>query len=154
MNVNEQIISKFYSAFNARDYKTMQSFYHPNASFYDPVFENLNSGEVKAMWEMLTTTAKDLKIECSEININETTGSCRWDAWYTFTATGRQVHNIIHASFNFKDGKIIKHNDRFDLWRWTRMALGLPGVLLGWSPLIQNKVRRTAQGRLKKFLTK
>ena len=154
MNANEQLISKFYSAFNKKDHATMQSFYHSEAQFYDPVFEHLNSKEVKSMWEMLVTGAKDLKIEVSEINSNETAGSCRWDAWYTFTATGRKVHNIIYASFKFQDGKIIDHQDRFDFWRWSRMALGVSGTLLGWSGLIRNKVRKTAQGRLKKFLEK
>jgi limonene-1,2-epoxide hydrolase len=152
MNPNEQIISKFYSAFNGKDYKTMQSLYHPDSVFYDPVFENLKSNEVKAMWEMLITTAKDLKIECSNIEANESTGQCRWDAWYTFTATGWKVHNIINASFEFKEGKIIKHTDTFDLWRWSRMALGVSGVLLGWSRIVRNKIRRTAQGRLQKFM--
>jgi limonene-1,2-epoxide hydrolase len=152
MNANEQLISKFYSAFDKKDFATMQSFYHPEARFYDPVFENLNSKEVKAMWEMLVTSAKDLRVEVSEIRADEDSGSCRWDAWYTFTATGRNVHNIIYASFKFKDGKIADHRDHFHLWRWSRMALGLTGSLLGWSSLVRNKVRQTAQSRLNKFM--
>jgi limonene-1,2-epoxide hydrolase len=154
MNANAQIISKFYSAFDKKDHLTMNSCYHPEATFYDPVFETLNCNEVKGMWEMLTTTAKDLRIQCSNIQADGDQGTCRWDAWYTFTATGRKVHNIIYASFKFRDGKIIDHRDRFDFWRWTRMALGMSGILLGWSPIVRNKVRRTAQGRLRKFMSK
>ena len=44
------------------------------------------------------------------------------------------------------------HRDRFSFWRWSRQALGLPGVLLGWSPSLKRKVRSTAAGNLKKFL--
>ena len=64
------------------------------------------------------------------------------------------MHNQIEATFRFADGKIIEHTDVFDLWAWTRMALGLPGILLGWSPPIQNKVRATARKGLDAWLKK
>ena len=61
------------------------------------------------MWEMLITAGKDLKITFSDIRANDTTGTCHWEAWYTFSRTGKKVHNIIDASFEFQDGKIIQH---------------------------------------------
>jgi hypothetical protein len=30
-----------------------------------------------------------------------------------------------------KEGLIIEHRDHFELWRWSRQALGLKGLLLG-----------------------
>ena len=51
-------------------------------------------------------------------------------------------------------GLVRRHPDRFDLWRWSRMALGMPGVLLGWSPLIRNKVRKQAADGLAAFRSK
>ena len=152
MHPNAALIQQFYTAFGAKNYLAMQQAYHADAIFSDPVFQKLSSKEVKAMWQMLITSAKDLEISCSDISADETTGRCVWQARYTFTATGRKVHNIIHASFEFTEGKIFRHNDHFDLWRWSRMALGLPGVLFGWSPLIRNKVRKTAGRRLEKFI--
>jgi hypothetical protein len=152
MHPNAALIQQFYTAFEAKNYRTMQDAYHPEAVFSDPVFLQLSSKEVKAMWQMLITSAKDMKIACSDITADENTGKCVWQAWYTFTATGRKVHNIIHASFEFKAGKIVRHTDRFDLWRWSRMALGTSGLLLGWSPLVRNKVRKTARRRLEKFM--
>ena len=65
-------------------------------------------------------------------------------ARYLFTQTGRTVVNDIQARFVIRDGLICQHDDSFDLWRWSRQALGLPGLLLGWSPLLQNKVRQQA----------
>lgn len=130
----------------------MQELYHPQATFSDPVFENLKSQEVKAMWEMLITAGKDLKISFRDIKADDTTGFCHWEAWYTFSRTGRKVHNIIDASFKFQDGKIIAHQDVFDFWRWSRQALGLTGVLLGWTSVIQNKIRETARKGLSKFI--
>ena len=76
---------------------------------------------------------------------DDAAGRAHWEAWYTFSASGRKVHNIIDATFEFRDGKIVKHTDRFDLHRWAGLALGLPGTLLGWTPFLQNKIRAMAQ---------
>lgn len=132
----------------------MQSCYHQEAQFNDPAFGDLNAAEVKAMWEMLLTSATDLRISFRDVKVDGNTGSCHWQAWYTFTSTGKKVHNIIDATFQFKDGKIFRHKDSFHFWRWSRQALGVPGLLLGWSSMLHNKVRQTARGRLVKFMEK
>ena len=40
----------------------------------------------------------------------------------------------------------------FDLWRWSGMALGLKGKLLGWLPPVQGAIRKTAGDGLKAFM--
>ena len=130
----------------------MQSLYRDDDSFSDPVFQNLNAKEARAMWEMLISASTDLKIEYSAVSADDRGGKCMWQAWYTFTATGRKVHNVIYANFSFRDGKILSHIDKFDFWRWSKMALGTPGLVLGWTPIIRNKVRTTARRRLDKFM--
>lgn len=154
MHPHEQLIQRFYSAFQQGDYRTMQECYHEQATFNDPVFQNLSSAEVKAMWQMLVTASTDLKMDFSLVKANDHEGSCHWDARYTFSRTGRAVLNRIDASFEFKDGKIFRHTDSFDLWKWSRQALGATGWLLGWSPLVSNKVRATARKSLDKFMAK
>jgi len=152
MNSNQELITRFYTAFQKGDWQTMGACYHPQATFHDPAFRHLKSREVKAMWHMLTASAKDLKVEFNQVSATDTEGSCRWDAWYTFSRTGKQVHNIVQASFQFKDGLIYNHKDVFDFWRWSRMALGTPGVLLGWTPYLRDKVHATARKGLDKFI--
>jgi ketosteroid isomerase-like protein len=152
MEQNKEIITRFYEAFQKRDWQTMQSCYHAQANFYDPVFRNLSANQTKAMWHMLCGNAKDLTVKYTEVETTGDKGRCRWDAWYTFSLTGRKVHNIIYGNFTFKDGLILEHRDQFDFWRWCRMALGTPGVILGWTPLIQGKVRATARKNLDKFI--
>jgi hypothetical protein len=152
MSTNELLITQFYEAFRQKNYKSMQQAYNPDAVFSDPVFRNLSSREVQAMWQMLITSGSDLKIVFSNVKADERTGSCHWEAWYTFTSTGRKVHNIIDATFEFKDGKIIRHTDHFNFWRWSRQALGMSGLLLGWTPIVLNKVRTTARKRLESFM--
>ncbi|NML22173.1 nuclear transport factor 2 family protein [Pseudoflavitalea sp. G-6-1-2] len=153
----EQLIENFYAALNRRDYRTMAECYHPDVIFYDPVFENLNFEEVKAMWEMLCKRATDLRVTVSnldseKLNEDEEYGSCRWVAEYTFTGTGRKVINVVEADFRFRDGLFIEHMDSFDLYKWSKQALGLPGLLLGWSGFIQNPIRKKAKKSLRQFM--
>jgi ketosteroid isomerase-like protein len=152
MNDNETLIQRFYEAFNKLDYKTMQECYHDDAVFFDPVFQDLNAYEVRNMWEMLCRQAKNFSLTYSEVKADEAYGTCRWTARYTFSRSGRRVVNKIRAHFRFRDGRIIEHTDDFDLWTWSRQALGLTGWVLGWSEMVQKKIRNTAQDSLLAFL--
>jgi ketosteroid isomerase-like protein len=137
-----ELIERFYTAFNALDGAAMAACYAPDIHFSDPVFQDLHGPEAGAMWVMLTGRAKDLKIE---LVAHDERGSAHWLADYTFAATGREVHNDVHAEFTFRDGLIHTHHDRFSFYGWARQALGPAGLLLGWTPIIQGKVRRQAR---------
>ena len=151
-HANAAIIEAFYKSFQQLDANGMKACYHPDIEFSDPVFPNLTGDAAGAMWTMLCKRAENFHLTYSDISADETSGTAQWQAQYKFSATGRKVHNIITANFEFKDGKIIKHNDHFNFWRWSRMALGVSGVLLGWTPLLQNKVRATANQNLQIFM--
>ena len=103
---------------------------------------------------MLCERGKDLRIEFSDIEADDSTGRAHWEAWYTFSSTGRPVHNRIDARFEFRDGKIIRHRDSFSFWGWARQALGPMGWMLGWSGLVRNRVRSQAARNLAAFLRK
>lgn len=148
---NAKLIKDFYAYFAQRDAEGMASCYADDVRFSDPVFTNLQGEEARNMWRMLVERGADLVVSSSGIEADDTTGRARWEATYTFSATGKQVHNIIDARFELRDGKIVVHQDTFDLYRWTRMALGMPGILLGWSGLVQNKVRTQAMSALRHY---
>jgi limonene-1,2-epoxide hydrolase len=154
MHPNAELLTGFYRAFAAKDGAAMASAYQPDAHFSDPVFTDLHGAEVGAMWRMLCSRATDLRVEASNISADELNGQAHWEAWYTFAKTGRKVHNVIDANFEFFDGKIIAHRDTFDLWRWTGMAMGLSGKMLGWTPFMQNAVRKEARAGLAKYMAK
>jgi ketosteroid isomerase-like protein len=154
MHPNAQVIRDFYDAFGRRDAEGMVVHYAEDVEFSDPVFPALRGDEAHGMWRMLTGRAKDLTVVASGIDADETTGQAHWDADYTFSTTGRFVKNRIDARFTFRDGKIVRHVDSFDLWKWSGMALGLPGKLLGWTPMIQGKIRKNADAGLRAFLKK
>ncbi len=106
------------------------------------------------MWRMLCGRSSDLKIEYKLKKIDEQHFQVNWDATYTFSKTGRKVHNRIEAQLELDQGRIVRHQDHFDFWRWSRQALGLPGLMLGWSPIVRNAVRKEADQALQSFLKK
>jgi ketosteroid isomerase-like protein len=155
MNNHEQLITSFYAAFAKQDYQGMAACYHDEIEFTDPVFGTLKGIQAKAMWQMLLERSRgNLKIMFSEVTATETSGSAHWEAFYPFSKTGRNVHNKIDATFQFKDGKIIQHTDHFDLYRWSRQAFGVTGTVLGFTPFFQKKIRGTAAKSLQTYLLK
>jgi ketosteroid isomerase-like protein len=151
---NADVIRRFYAAFAIRDADTMAACYAPDARFSDPVFPDLRGPEPGAMWRMLTGRSDDLTVELLEHEADGDHGSARWLARYTFTQTGRPVENDVRASFRFAEGLIAEHHDDFDFHRWSRQALGTPGLLLGWTPLLRNAVRRRARASLDEFMAR
>lgn len=152
---HSDIIYKFYDAFANSDAETMVSYYHDQIEFEDPAFGKLKGDEAKNMWRMLIGRSKgDIKITFDNVRADENSGSAHWKAVYHYGPQKRRVINNIRAEFEFSDGKIIKHVDRFDLWKWSRQALGLPGFLLGWTSFLKNKIQKQTGKLLKSYSDK
>lgn len=150
---NRSLLTEFYTAFAKQDYKRMAACYHEEAEFTDPAFGTLNAEQVKAMWQMLMERSKgDLKVVFSEVKADAEKGSAHWEAFYTFSKTGRHVHNKIDAHFEFKNGKIYRHYDDFDLWAWSRQALGLSGFLLGYTSFFKKKLQSQTRKLLSDYM--
>jgi len=130
----------------------MVSCYHPEVVFTDPAFGTLKGIRANAMWEMLCISAKDLKVEFNNVSTDGDTGSAHWEADYTFSKTGRKVHNEIDAKFKFKDGLIIEHTDHFNLKKWAGQALGFKGKLIGGTNFFRNKLHQQTNLTLNKFI--
>ena len=158
MHPNAETITKFYAAFAQLDPEGMAGCYADDVRFDDEVFALRGKAQVMGMWRMLceATRAKGRdvwKLDATGIDADARTGRAHWDAHYRFSATGHLVLNRIDAAFTFNElGLIDAHRDRFDFWAWSRQALGAPGWLLGWTPMLRNKVRQQAAANLRKFL--
>jgi ketosteroid isomerase-like protein len=152
MHPNAALIERFYTCFAARDAAGMRACYHPEVVFSDPVFTELRGAEAGAMWAMLLERGKDLQVSHSGVQADGLHGRAHWDARYTFGQTGRKVLNRIDAEFEFRDGLIARHVDRFPFWTWARQALGPAGLLLGWAPPLRRKVQAGARAGLDKYL--
>jgi ketosteroid isomerase-like protein len=149
--MSQHLIQRFYAAFDRRDGDAMAACYAPDAHFSDPVFTDLNGAEPGQMWRMLTSQAQELRVELLDHAADGDAGRARWRAHYVFGQTGRPVVNDVRATFRFRDGLIADHVDAFSFWRWSRQALGPPGVLIGWTPFLRNPVHRRAAQNLARF---
>ncbi len=156
--MSQATIERFYAAFTRLDGAAMQAFYAKDARFDDEAFSLRGALQIGGMWRMLCDATKGKPGSLAHwklITSQVTDRSAHWEAHYLFSATGRSVINRIDAEFEFgADGQITKHRDRFDFWAWSRQALGMPGVLLGWSPFLRQKVRRAAATNLQRFMAK
>lgn len=150
---NKQIIEKFYNSFMKLDYMSMNSCYSDDIVFHDPVFLLLRGEEVKYMWEMLCTNARDFSLSFSDIELlDEEYATCWWTASYTFSKTGRRVTNHIKAFMKIRDGKITEHSDAFRLSTWATQAIGWKGALFGWMGWFQRRIQKNARKSLEKFI--
>ncbi len=149
---NKDLIVSFYTAFQNRNAESMVNCYHKDIQFQDPAFGILKGEHACNMWRMLMKQGDaSLTIKYSKVHADESKGSAYWEADYKFSKTGRQVNNKIKALFEFKEGKIISHIDSFNIWKWSAMALGPVGMLLGFTPIVKNKIRKQALNALAKF---
>jgi ketosteroid isomerase-like protein len=138
------VVNRFYEAFARRDAMGMAACYHRSATFGDPAFGPLDREATCAMWAMLLARSTDLIVTHRVLSKASSVVRAHWEARYTFTRTGRLVHNRVEAAFTLEEGLIRTHRDRFRFWTWARQAFGLPGLLLGWTPWFQGKVRSEA----------
>ena len=152
MHANEATVRRLYDALGRKDGATMAACYAPDATFEDPAFGKLEGPQVGGMWRMLTANAKDLAVELRYVQADDNAATATWVATYTFSRTGRRVRNVGKAHLEMRDGLILSHVDAFPFWRWSRQALGAPGWLLGWTPMLRSKVRGNARHQLERFM--
>lgn len=149
--MSTELVTTFYEALAARDGETMASCYSDDIVFEDPAFGVLKGRDAGDMWRMLCSSDTDLAVTHTIKNVTDTEATANWIAKYTFTATDRAVRNDVTATMKFRDGKIVDHRDVFDFWKWSSQALGAPGKLLGWTPILKAKVQKTTRGNLEAF---
>lgn len=151
--MSQFLIEKFYASFAEGDAEGMIACYHDEVTFSDPAFGTLSGDRAKAMWRMLLSDSdSELTVHYFDIEAEGDQGKAQWLAKYIFGPKRRLVINEVSAVFTFKAGKIFTHVDDFDLWRWTRQALGMAGTFMGWSDYMRSKVQATTKERLDKFI--
>ncbi|MEM9024730.1 MAG: nuclear transport factor 2 family protein, partial [Bacteroidota bacterium] len=93
-DAHHQLLHNFYASFQAGDADGMVACYHPEVRFEDPAFGVLEGERAGKMWHFLVARSKgQLEIDFRILKANEHGGKVHWEARYTFTSTGRPVHN-------------------------------------------------------------
>lgn len=131
----------------------MAALYAPEASFSDPIFTQLNGPQAGHMWTMILSARQDFSLTYAITQATDTEASVAWTARYRFAKTGRMIVNRVQAHLTIRNGLIVEHRDEFSLYGWARQAFGPTGILLGWMPWFQNRVRQTAQGSLERWVS-
>ena len=150
---NQAILEQFYSSFQKGDALGMSACYHDSVTFTDPAFGHLTGKEVAAMWTMLLSRKEsELHIEYFDISATGDSGQARWTATYKYGSQKRPVVNKVRSKFIFHGGKIIEQVDDFNLWTWSRQALGPAGFLLGWTPFLRKKIQVLARKALSRYM--
>jgi len=152
MNSHEKLLRSFFASLDRSDAPGMCKCYQRGVFFSNPIYHSLKSWEAAAMWHMLCENATEINVDVSEIRADHDGGVAKWEIRYVYGDSGKVVDCSVTSRFKFFQGKIVRQADDFDLWRWIRMALGIKGALLGWSPGFQKKLRKTARRRLKQYV--
>ncbi len=150
----KQVVEDFYTAFSKLDAEEMVKHYHPDVIFEDPAFGVLEGERAKNMWRMLchSQKGKDFRITFDNITVDGNQARAHWEAFYTFSQTGKKVHNVITAQFEIKDGLVIKHTDTFNLHTWAKQAMGFKGWLIGSTSFFKSKLHATTNKLLDKYV--
>lgn len=145
---SKEIAIKFYDAFSVANIDVLKQLYDKKLIFNDNIFVNLDYNETISMWSSLLVGNKNMSIKYEIKKYSEKYVEVEWIADYLFTSTNRNVKNIILAKMEIDQGKIINHKDNFDFYKWSQMAFGITGVLIGWTSFFKNKVRTEAYNKL------
>lgn len=151
---NRALVQRFYDNFARGDAAGMNACYAPDVVFSDPVFGTLHGDRARAMWTMLCSGLVDFALTYEVADVGDAVGHVHWIADYTYSATKRRVRNVVDATLTFRDGLIARHDDRFDLWKWSSQALGPSGAILGWTPFVRAKIATMAAARLDAFVAR
>jgi ketosteroid isomerase-like protein len=144
------VINRFYASFARHDFQGMACCYHHDIEFTDSIFGTLHGKRALAMWAMLVSRPNStLKLQWSKVEVQGDHATAHWDAQYEFPflMSDNHVDNSIDATFEFKDGKIWKHRDRFDLDRWMHMALSPLGGVVS-----EGTIKGAVQKKLEEFI--
>lgn len=152
--LHQELLEHFYHSFKYKDSEGMISCYHDDIVFTDPAFGTLKGDEAKSMWRMLLVQNNALQVDYNNISADATTGTAHWKAEYVFSKTKRPVTNKVTSSFEFKDGKIIRQIDTFDLHVWAKQALGFKASILNLFGILPNMIQRKAKRSLQAYMNK
>ncbi|MGN6647484.1 MAG: nuclear transport factor 2 family protein [Cytophaga sp.] len=152
--LNQELLEHFYHSFKYKNVEDMIACYHDEIEFSDPAFGILKGNEAKSMWRMLLGSNSALTIDYQNISADADKGKAHWKAEYVFSKTNRKVINNVLATFEFKDGKIYKHKDSFDLHAWAKQALGFKAMLLSALGILQPSIQRKSRAALKAYMQK
>ncbi len=150
MHANAVLLQRLFNSLDQHDHPAMAGCYHPAATFRDIAFDLRGRKQIHAMWHMIC--GGDIRATFDLVHADDHSGQVNLVDDYTFSSTGRRVHNVIDSQFRFRDGLIVEHCDFCDARVWSAMALGgASGLLAGRFRFLRS---RKAREKLQGFVAK
>jgi ketosteroid isomerase-like protein len=147
------VATTFFEAFAQLNANAMCECYQKTAVFNDPVFGLLHYHELTAMWQMLCSNATNFSLQYeTPVTVDNEYVTVNWVARYTFSATGKAVVNKVKSFIRIQNGYITEQSDAFKLSKWAAQALGIKGLLFGWSGFVQKRIRKNARKALEHYM--
>lgn len=145
------VVDRFFEALRRADTRVVDSCYHSQISYSDPLFEDLRGALVPLRWRMLLTQVDGFSLEHALVFADERKAQVQWTANYRLK--GREIRIPILSTLAIWDDLIVRQVDEYDFWQYCRQARGLGGFLLGGTEPFQNTVKRRARRELERFAT-
>jgi len=136
------LLLKFFKAVQTQDVKAIGECYHNDIEYYEPAYGKMTGPRALGYWSFFFSQVKEMQCEYDGLKINGDKGTLHIEEWYTWSATGHAVHNLVDCEFDFKDGKIFRHIDNYNLNAWAFQSLG--AKYLGWT-------KKTREQEVEKF---
>ena len=151
----KEIVTSFYDCFAKGEAKGMLNFYAEEVIFCDPAFGKLSGNRPHEMWRMLLGRFDEHTLITFEvIEVSTDKAKVKWTAKYHFGKNKRPVTNHVTSTLFVENGKIVKQYDHFDIWKWAYKALGIAGLLFGWSKFFQLKIQQKTRKMLGQYMAK
>jgi hypothetical protein len=157
--LNEDIVKKFLTCYQAHDFRGMHNCLDENVTFSDFAFD-IQSKEVKAMWHWFCVPYLERKkpIDVPEFDVTKSEGdvvSAKYRVSYLYGEKQRPVDYFISSHFKVHNGKIVDQTDSFgniSQYEFAKMAFGFPLQLLALTPLLRVVVKKKAAEKLRQFM--
>ncbi|CUS12507.1 unnamed protein product [Tuber aestivum] len=145
------LVNEYIGAYREMDYEKLTNLWHPEYTFADPAFPDLNSLRSRAMFHMFITNRDKNKMVVTHTTPaipgpKENTYITTYTCDYLYGTA--PVHNEIRATIEVKDGKIWKQVDEFPLAAWAKQSLGMMGTALRVVGMLDGIVKKKAAERL------
>lgn len=121
----------------------LRSLYHPKAEYMDELF-SLKYREILALWYSCMLPEMKLEVKVKSIEQFKDVVVTKWTISYTISSINRRITLDEIGRFEFEDGLIIRHTDKYSFHSWCTQALGVAGMLASWSKWLRSKVRNQA----------
>ncbi|RPA97285.1 hypothetical protein L873DRAFT_1810109 [Choiromyces venosus 120613-1] len=146
------LVDEYIAAYREMDYEKLTNLWHPEYTFADPAFPNLDTTRSRAMFHMFITNRDKNKMVVTHItpavasDTQENTYVTTYTCDYLYGAA--PVHNEIRATIELKDGKIWRQVDEFPLAAWAKQSLGMVGTALNVVGMLDGVVKKKAAEKL------